>query len=483
MAIGLAAGLCLASGYLIVTMGWGRRNLQPCDLLLRLSLSVGFGLAAFSIVFVLNQALGPFNLLATDLLVFAGLAVSLLLIRSRTTTPFPSEKAAVGHTWLDRVVTVSFLAALCAALYCGVLRAIVHPHGEGWDAFSIWNLHARFLFRGSEWRDGFSPLIPWSHPDYPLILPAAIAHFWSYLGHENQAVPAVIGLCFTFGTVGILWSSLARLRGRTSAMLGGLTVLATPFFIEQGTSQYADVPLSFFVLATISLLCLYDHSCGRIPSSDPRGLLVLAGLAATFAAWTKNEGLLFLGSLGAARMLILVREWNRENASGPSSMSQTECRERKWSAIAPLFLGLIPVLLLIGWFKHSIAPPGDLFPDRATALHKVHDPSRYWVIFRWYWKEFFRFGDWLFTPGTILLAAFYLLADKEDNPLTGAGFRISTVTLALTLAGYFAIYLITPHDINWHLRNSLARLFLQLWPSVIFLFFLVAPPIVKKPAQ
>jgi hypothetical protein len=44
--------------------------------------------------------------------------------------------------------------------------------------------------------------------------------------------------------------------------------------------------------------------------------------------------------------------------------------------------------------------------------------------------------------------------------------------LILTLAGYFAVYLITPYDIYWHLRFSLTRLFLQLWPSMIFLFFL-----------
>ena len=41
----------------------------------------------------------------------------------------------------------------------------------------------------------------------------------------------------------------------------------------------------------------------------------------------------------------------------------------------------------------------------------------------------------------------------------------------MTLAGYFFIYLITPRDIYWHLRFSLNRLFLQLWPSAIFLFF------------
>jgi len=42
----------------------------------------------------------------------------------------------------------------------------------------------------------------------------------------------------------------------------------------------------------------------------------------------------------------------------------------------------------------------------------------------------------------------------------------------LTLCGYFAVYVITPNELYWHLRFSLNRLFLQLWPAVIFLFFL-----------
>jgi len=34
------------------------------------------------------------------------------------------------------------------------------------------------------------------------------------------------------------------------------------------------------------------------------------------------------------------------------------------------------------------------------------------------------------------------------------------------------VYVITPNDLYWHLRFSLNRLFLQLWPAAIFLFFL-----------
>jgi hypothetical protein len=61
---------------------------------------------------------------------------------------------------------------------------------------------------------------------------------------------------------------------------------------------------------------------------------------------------------------------------------------------------------------------------------------------------------------------------RHDHPGDQwAAQRASIWTLGLTLAGYFAIYVITPNELYWHLRFSLNRLFLATWPSVLFLFF------------
>jgi hypothetical protein len=35
--------------------------------------------------------------------------------------------------------------------------------------------------------------------------------------------------------------------------------------------------------------------------------------------------------------------------------------------------------------------------------------------------------------------------------------------------GYFFTYAITPLDLTWHLGTSLGRLYVQLWPSFVFL--------------
>ncbi len=47
------------------------------------------------------------------------------------------------------------------------------------------------------------------------------------------------------------------------------------------------------------------------------------------------------------------------------------------------------------------------------------------------------------------------------------------VTVALLFVGYWFIYLTTPHDLLWHLHTSMRRLVLQVWPSLVFSFFMI----------
>ena len=472
MRLALPALICFGSGFLLVRIGWRRRAASISDYVFQVSLSVGFGLGIFSVVYFLALLLGVTHLIAADVSGFGLLLVSAFLLRTRATAAAAvPERSDDQPAWLPRVLTGSFVIALCAALYAAVMRTLAYPHGDGWDAFAIWNLHARFLFRGGlHWRDGFTALLPWSHPDYPLLLPAAIAHFWSYLGRDSPAVPAAIGFLFTFSTVGLLFSALSMLRGRTPALLGATALLATPSFIEQGTAQYADIPLSFFFLASIALICLHDRPTESDPSQGFSGFLVLAVLAAACSAWTKNEGLLFLCAIVPASVITRMR-----NRVSPQNWT-TRAR-----SIAPLLIAIAPALVLIAYFKDFVAPPGDLFSDPTTMLRKLITPARYWAVVQWYGKEFFRFGRWLLIPGTLLLIGFYFAAEKKHDAQSQTGIRTSFLALILTLAGYFVIYLITPYDIYWHLRFSLTRLFLQLWPSAIFLLFLVVDLRVPRP--
>jgi len=476
MNIALAFGLCFAAGYSVVSSAWTQEKSNKAEWFVKLFLSAGFGIGIFSVTFFVDRLLGIVHILATDLGLTALLLVVYLLARARRTSENSVRRKLPQFelpNWIHRLLMASFIMSVLAALYATVLRTLVHPHGDGWDAFAIWNLHARFLFLGGvHWREGFSSVIPWSHPDYPLLVPAAIAHVWSYIGHDDPVVPAIVSLVFTFATLGLLVSSLATLRGLTSAALAGISLASTPFFIEQGASQYADIPLSFFFLATVVLVHFCRQRSLQIPDGRPIGLLVLAGVAAGFAAWTKNEGLLFLVALLVSQIASIAG--SRPTASG-------EFRLDSVREFGELLLGVAPFLLLITWCKHSVAP-GDLFSSPDAMIHKILSPTRYWVILQWYAKEFFRFGNWV-VPTTVLLVALGFFIPSSGIRRQETALRSSIITLALTLAGYFAIYVITPNDLYWHLRFSLNRLFLQVWPSTIFLFFLFCGPTALPESQ
>ena len=465
----LGVALCLATGFALAMAGFpiatgsARSASLPEPhlwdyLLLMASLSVGFGLGVFSIVFFLNRVLGSKHFLITDVSAFAALLGIAALFRRRTSEsvfslPTPLSFKA-SSPWFLRLTALALFVSISVAIYCVIAQTRAHPHGGGWDAFAIWNLHARFLFRGGpHWRDGFTPLLSWSHPDYPLLLPASIAHFWSLLGTADPRVPAVIAIAFTFATVGLLFATLAISRGRISAMMGCIALLTTPAFVEQGTWQYADVPLSFFFLATIACLHLND---GRLLQSPGSGSLFLAGIASGFAAWTKNEGVLFLAAM------IVARQWAFIQSSRRPAQQKVP-----FSRHSAMFLaGCAPVLALIIYFKHWIAPPGDLFSSPDVMLLRMVQPARLWAVTKWFGKDLLRFGDWLLVPGTVLVAIYYGICGRRG--INGG----AALGLVLTLAGYFFIYLITPYDIYWHLRFSSARLFLQLWPSTLLVVFL-----------
>lgn len=223
--------------------------------------------------------------------------------------------------------------------------------------------------------------------------------------------------------------------------------------VGHGASQYADVPLAFFLLATVVLLCLQDRSPGK-----RRGILALAGLSAGFALWTKNEGAIFVAALCVTRLAVVVRA-------------------RGWRTFLREMLlfgaGLLPLLIVTACFKMRFAPRGPwLSAGFQSAIAGVGDPSRWHYITKALVRKSISFGRWPVGLSVALLVYLALLGVglKERDR---RGVAASLITFWLTIAGYFAAYLTTPCDLEWHLYTSVHRLILQLWPSFVFVFFLV----------
>ena len=135
----------------------------------------------------------------------------------------------------------------------------VVSHGS-WDAWAIWNLRARFLFRGQPllWQDAFSAELAYSHPNYPLMLPLSVSRAWTFLGGETLMVPALLAAIFAAATVAAAAVSVGRARTPTHGLMTATAILASPAFLKWAPSQCADIPLGFFMLSTFVMMSIRD---------------------------------------------------------------------------------------------------------------------------------------------------------------------------------------------------------------------------------
>jgi hypothetical protein len=455
----------LLSTVIAALVGFGLlRLLWPAQVALRpywlivsaLAIGLGLGVTAVGLFLWLLLAGGIGRpVIAFDLALLGALTGALRWRRrrSRSVADFPEQPRARSPG--DRLVTLAFAATLTCGVAAFVGISASAPHG-GWDAWMNWNLRARMIFRsGVEWRDAFSPLLSWSHPDYPLLVQSSVVRAWAYRGAETLAAPAMVAFLFTFATVGLASSAVAALRGRTQGMLAGLVLLGTPFLIFHGAAQYGDVPVAFFFLSTVVLLALHDRHRDRTAL-----FAVLAGLTVGLAGWTKNEGLLFLAALVAAQVAISLR-------SGTRRITAAEARA--------FGLGLLPMLVIIGFFKLRLAPSNDLVSSLGAGetLRRLTDSIRYGLVVKAFVGQIGGFGFNGMIGAVWLLITYGLCVWVRPEETGRTWFLRTVMTLGLALVGHAAVFVATADDVARLLDSSLERLLLQLWPVAVFSCFMV----------
>lgn len=456
----LALLLPVVIGWILVSAAWPDRGADRLSRFVQLCLATGLGLGLTSCAFFVAVSLWrPSRSAAIGAdLVLLMMAVVLFGLGHRGGSRSEREGVASDRgVELSRALMVgTWLAGLGAAAVFAFTVA-GYPQGD-WDAWAIWNLRARFIVRGGEhWRDGLSPLIAWSHPDYPLLLPATVARVWSYAKQEALVAPIGVAALFTGATMGLAASAVALLRGMRQGLVGALLLLGSPGLIIHGAIQYADLPQAFFVLAPLVVLCLLDRMPGK-----PREVAWLVGALLGLAAWVKNEGTLAMVAILVARVVVVAR---------------TEGWRACVRQSRDLAAGLAPVLLLVLYYRMRVAPPGDLLAAQGLEVtgHRLLDLTRYARIAGAFGREVLGLGGWVVSVVGVL-AAYGALVRTKVSQQDRAGVATTATALGLMLAGFFGVYVVTPHPLEWHLNTSLSRLLLQLWPSGVFLYCLVVSP-------
>lgn len=431
----------LVSGGILAHLIWPDREFR--SVLFKGFLGIGLGLGINSLLFfvfllLFNQYSGFFGLQ----IFIAIFLVVLLLLKE---WPYRFTLGAVklpGRTQIIFMVLAGVILILALSEY-GTM-SLRKPQGA-WDAWMIYNRTARFIYRGGDhWRDAFSSELYWFfHADYPPMLGLIVSSGWGAIGQETVRVPILIGGAFLFGCAGLLFAGLSAYKTFGQGVLALLVLFSTAGFIQIGSGQVADIPLSFFILATAILFILYS-------AKQHKGLLVLAGLSAGLAGWTKNEGVVFI----LASLVGLVIAYRTE-----------------WRELLPsYFLGLAVPFAILVYFKAALAPPGDLFAGMINRAGQITDLNRHFEILKQLGFDVGRLVNW------VLLAVYALVLglDKPNRDAAPA-YLAFLVALLLQLVGYYSIFLVSPHPVLWHL-SALGRLLLQIGPLIVFLYFSVVKP-------
>jgi len=404
-------------------------------------ISLALGIGFTSSTFFLWRLTGlPLGWYAAADLAFQALVLALVMYRPRRVMQAPGADSR-GHARSTLAVTGAITAAaVCVGAVAFGYFTIRLPRGE-WDAWSIWNLRAAFLsVPDGHWRDGFVSTLAWSHPDYPLLVPASVARLWTF--DESGAVfgPRLVAAAFVLSVALVMAGSVARRAGPVGMSLA-LALLMVPTFLYWGASQTADVPLGAFVLIAIAAL------------SKPPGSrrYLLAGLAAGFAAWTKNEGLVAAAAIILAGLAAARRDKN--------------VRPDLLALVAGLAIAGLPLLL----FKLTLAPETDLVRQIISQqpMEKATETARHAFVAGYLAREFFLWGGLTPIPASTLLLACIALAAVQWGGVPRDA-TTATYVLAVMLVAYYWVYVLSPYDLEWHLRTSATRLIAQVWPAMVW---------------
>jgi hypothetical protein len=275
-----------------------------------------------------------------------------------------------------------------------------------------------------------------------------------YCGADDVLASQLISWAVTLLTAGVLVGALWRLRGAVFGAVAGMLLLLTPLTIKHAAAQYADITLGLYMLSALALCVIAwesEHGASRIR------MLFLAGLMASAAAWTKNEGIVFALVLTLAVCL-------KAAPKGPKSVARS---------FAALAAGMLPLGLCLVSQKLFYAGQTDLLEPRSIGqmIEQLVDPSRHQMILLTAWRLIRYMPPWV---GIAIAAALILTYGlRLDRRARSIFLCLAGIVLTQVIC-YYVIYLTSAADLEWFLNTSAYRLAVQLWPSLIFLMCLLA---------
>lgn len=319
-------------------------------------------------------------------------------------------------------------------LWSILMSVVVVP--DDWDAWAIWGAKAKVLALG---HGHINDVTLFDHADYPLLWPS----LWAFTGwcaggweeHWSRAWGPIFMLLCAWET-GIVIHRLSL--SVAAGLLGAAFFVSIPMVPLISSWSYAEAPLWLMMTCSFGYLLSWQKE-------RQWQQLVVSGLFAAAAAYTKNEGL-FYASLGLIWIL--------------------SCRPKNLFSACALYI--TPLLLLYApWFiwtrtvlhieSHALV---GLNLDHRTMIYAL---NRLMPLVESIAKMWADVRQWNIVLWGLLLSTIYLCFVKGNDG------RSQLLIPVLMLFSSFIIVAFHPSDLHWLVAASWNRITIQTLP-----LFLVA---------
>ncbi len=353
--------------------------------------------------------------LTTSLLVAACIAI-FGLFRQKNMREYSKERPT-----LSSISFWSIVVLLCGLFFFRSLSRVTYT----WDSIAFWTPKMVGLF--VENRVTKNALIPFNHPEYPLMLPISGADAMVVTGLPSDIAAKVVLFGYTLALFGLFGSFLRKYTHEWLSLFW-LLLLGTGFiFREHVAGEYvgtADILVGIYMMAGSIMLL----------SKRPRIALVIW----LFLPWAKSEGLVF--TLATCGMMFVLYPSLRKHILFLSAVFLAPWR---------IFVKYMQVDSS-QYFKFD-----ELYarPWIEYATYSVH-------AFR---EEFRNLSKWN------LMFFFFIAESAVGMRKIVKNKALLTVYTALTaqLIAYLIIFTITPEEQASFIATAISRLTLHLAPTVV----------------
>jgi hypothetical protein len=306
---------------------------------------------------------------------------------------------------------------------------------QSWDAWAIWLFKGKAFYLDGGINSFLSRTREFTtQPGYPLLVPLYVAFLYVLNGGVADQAAKLVSPCSYLALLGAFYYFARRVGSNIvsaafTCMLATVPVLALVAFELAG---YADTTLALYLLGAGGFLTLWLLE-GR--TAD----LVGTSLAATAAAWTKNEGQFFL-------LAVLV--------VAAAQLLRTKSGVRTWLIL------IAPPLVVVGIWH--------------LVLHAYQIQAAGFTLAASFQSEFFRIAlrtllSKAFQPGLFNLGFLVMLgAALAVRPLgLSRQFWVLPGLVLWHLSGALLAYSTGRNDIHWWLGTSADRILSQVIPLAL----------------